>query len=398
MQLAGPYVVYPTQAWQVGSPGVEAPYILNTSLQGGAWLNNTLYFFPISPQNFGGPTIMCQNIFFSDASDSGWTFLLQDTPNPFYDANNNPFLSQAAPVATVMNDTIFLFFAEKVGGNRLFMSQFNGQSWAPIQVIFDDQFIMTGDSPGVGVYGDQIILVWPGLGANGFFYCTGTVDQSSFPYSISWGQPNVIQGTQSLVRAESSTSYGSALKKQQISIATLTVGDTTAAFFLVLQYMIGNVNSRIGCMIFDLNTQAFTTNALINIGMLNSVYASSRCMATTLNLGESQVPVLVDDVGNISYFDTGSPSSNFGSYGTLAPWFQCGIGSSQGSGIGVGVGIPPSISISGNIDMGPTPSLGAATIVPGTSGGALVCSQWNAAAFSSHSIGFAAVAINLKEN
>lgn len=375
-----PYAVAPTQAWQVCEPESGLQHIQPPAAQGAASLGSYVYLFT----QISSGQLYTQRILIQQPPNAPWITFLQGVPDPVADASGNPISSQAPPAAAASNDLIFLVFAGLSGDQHLYMSRFNGTTYEPAVQQFDDQFIAPGLSPCMAALDDQIFLVWAGAGYNGYFYSVGTIGApDSFGATVQWSEGQVIAGTETWVTASMSNGNPS---------VTAFKTDTVSGFIFITEHFLPDA---ISYFVYDNATGAFVSSSPISLPWPADNPPGYTVTGCTLPASPNQViPVLVDQAGNITYYQLDDSAPNFG---TFADWLQCAIGG-DGSGIdpSLSVGIPPSISISGNIDTSPTPALSAMTIYGGTNAGALISGQFYDPFIGDNELGFAGVVLGVQ--
>jgi hypothetical protein len=409
---AGPYVVFPTEAWTVCEPQNGVEHLQPPALQGGVALNGFVHLFArTSDDQIYAQHVVIQT---SDQASAPWVTLLQGEPEALLAAGIS-VRSQAPPAAFSAQGLIFLVFSGADDDNRIFMCRAKyappGQpatllEWAPIEMQFGDQFVRPGYSPCVATIDGKVFLAWPDAGFR-YFYSVGTIGApDGFGPTITWGPAQVVPGTETWVTNDFAVAASvTAFKKGAAS-----------GFILMSAYVwhppilasgapfgeSGGANDsqthesmeRIWYVVYDSSTGTFTSGSPIPLGSsgVDDDSDASYVGGCTLVANEDLVvPVLVDNVGNITYYQLDPSVPN---YGTFAEWLQCAIGGG-GITVGVGVAIPPAISINGDIDTGPIPQLSAMTIYPGVNGGALICGQFYDPFIGDNKLGFAAVALNL---
>lgn len=382
-----PYAVFPTQDWTVCEPAVSLEHIQPPAANGAAALDNYVYLFTRTSDD----QMYAQRILVETCDSGPWVTLLQGVPIALADGNGISLRSQAPPAAFSSNGLIFLIFSGADEDNRLFMCRYNGASgspgtisdWAPFTMVFGDQSVAPGRPPCVATIDDKVFLAWPGSGFNGFFYSIGTIGApDDFGVTITWSGAQVIPGTESWVRSDIGN---------QASVMAFRTG-TSSGFVFFSDYLPPPGPPAFAYAVYDNGTGSFTSTGPINFPLvfgLDLGYAATGC--TMIVADDMVVPVLVDQTGNITYYqlDAGAPN-----YGGFADWLQCSMSGGGGGDIGVSVGIPPSISVSGEIDTDPDPAIAGMTIYPGTDGGALICGQFYDPFLGNNYLGFSAVALN----
>jgi hypothetical protein len=378
-----PYAVFPTQPWQVCNPESGVEHIQSPAAQGGAPLGSYIYLFTrASDDQMYAQQVLIET---GDSLSQPWITYLRGNPFPLVDPNGGNLCSQAPPAAIASNNLIFLVYPGATGDESMYMSRYNGTTFEPGALAFQDQSVAPSLTVCMATLDNQVFLAWPGSGYNGYFYAVGTIGApDAFGPTIQWGTAQVIPGTQDWVQAGGNNGNPTVM-----AFKTDTVSGFI--FFTSIPSNESPTPDTLAYFVYDNATNAFTSPQALPFPLpANSGYNS----VTGCSLPASSdlvIPVLIDQVGNITSYQLDDSAPNYGSF---APWLQCAIGGGGGD-IGLSVGLPPSISISGEIDSSPTPCLSARSIYPGTNGGALICGQFYYPVFGDNSLGYAGVALNV---
>lgn len=373
-----PYSVFPTQPWQVCEAENGVQHIQPPAAQGGAWLGSYVYLFTrTSDDQMYTQRILIQA---SENTSAPWITFLQGDPFPVADFNGAPLSSQSPPAAITSNDLIFLLYPGPSGDQRIFMTRFDGSTFALENLAFPDQFVATSLPVCVATLDSRVFLAWPGAGYNGYFYSVGTIGTpDSFGATIQWGDTQLIPGTQSWVMVDTNGNP---------SVMPFKT-DTASGFIFFTEHFFPNTLSY---FVYDNAKNEFTSQQALPFPWPAENPPGYTVTGSALSSSSNLViPILMDQVGNLTYYQLDDSNPNYGSF---ADWLQCAIGG-QGPDIGVSVGIPPSISISGDIDTSPTPELSAMMTYPGQSGAALICGQFYDPFIGDNKLGYAGVALNV---